>query len=190
MCSATSGPGPATILTTLVLQLSLLFSGVSVPGNQLDSWLLGFYYISPARWALEGLISTQFQNYNDVMCYPVGIVTTYAVGASPKFCTGTSTPPFYLPDVNVTACCNPSTSLPISARNYVLYGQTYSNNGTNVTIPAFLGGPNGFQFAFRYVCVRGGVLMMQYDLLYVAMIVIGLRMGNVVAATLLSFQKR
>jgi len=60
--NALPGPGPATLLTTLTLQLCLLFSGVSIPGNQLDDWLLGFYYISPARWALEGLIVTQVRS--------------------------------------------------------------------------------------------------------------------------------
>jgi ABC-type multidrug transport system ATPase subunit len=40
-CGAMPGPGPATLLSTLVLQISVLFSGISVPGNQLASWLLG-----------------------------------------------------------------------------------------------------------------------------------------------------
>jgi len=121
----------------------------------------------------------QFEQYNDVMCYSVGSATTYQLGASPAFCPDTTIKPYYLPDVNVTACCNPSTSLPISARNYVLYGQSYVVNGNNVTIPAFLGGPNGFKYDYRF-----------YDLLYVAMAMVIMRGLAVFIGSVVNHQKR
>jgi hypothetical protein len=117
--------------------------------------------------------------YNDVMCYPAGTPTTWPVGsaATPKFCgNSTIVAPLLLADVNMTACCNPTTAFPISARNYVLYGQTYANN---VTIPAFLGGPNGFQYAWRY-----------WDLLYVAIAVILIRLVGIWVASTTTHQKR
>jgi hypothetical protein len=112
------------------------------------------------------------------MCYTAGTPTTWAVGSplQPKFCGNSTVAPVLLPDVNLTACCNPVSSLPISARNYVLYGQTYANN---VTIPAFLGGPNGYQYAWRY-----------WDLLFVSMAMLVVRFLGIWVASTMTHQKR
>jgi len=139
--------GPASLVTTLMIQLVVMFSGISIPGPNLPSWLIFAYYLSPARWTMEGLVTTQFDAYTAVACIPTGTPLTWVNGSAPQFCSGVAPDQqpasAYLTDVQVNArCCAPTTGCPMSARSYVLTGATCPNGEV---VPAFLGGNNGYQ---------------------------------------------
>jgi len=158
----------------------VLFSGVAVPGNVLADWLLGFYYITPVRWAMEGLIGSQFALYDQVICDTSGTVYTWTNSSAPNAnCpTGTNGQPFafYLNDVNVWACCNPAPNRPLSARAYVFFGWTYPDN---FVIPPWLGGNNGYNITWT-----------GYDYLFVVLSGVIVRIIAVILTQFVSHQKR
>ncbi|KAH9258577.1 hypothetical protein BASA81_003079 [Batrachochytrium salamandrivorans] len=175
IAAGTGMQGAATLITSLVIQLLVLFSGVAVPGNLLASWLLGGYYISPVRWAMEGLVVSQFTTYDSVICNPSSQVFTWLNGsATPSECVASTIN--YLGDVNKNACCNVLGNLPISALAYTLTGWEYPD-GT--VTPAWLGGNNGYRIDW-----------MGYDYLYVIMTMIILRICHVLFIQFVSHQKR
>jgi len=156
--------GAASLISSLVIQLMVLFSGVALPGNVMASWLLGAYYLSSVRWAMEGLISTQFSVYTQVICNAQGQSYTWTNGSLPDANCPVNAQGqvvfYYLTDVQLNACCNPLPNRPISARDYVFFGYTYPDG--YVTTP-WLGGPNGYNidwagFDYLFVIMAGIVV--------------------------------
>ena len=165
----------ASLVSVLTTQFLLIFSGVAIPGNQLASWLLGFYYLTPVRWALEGAISNQFDLYTEVICNPTGNAYTWRNGSTPSpNCVKPTI--FYLSDVEVNACCDNPNSFPISAKAYVLYGWTYP---TGLHVPPWLGGTNGYNPEWQ-----------GYDYLYVIMAMLIVRILMVLFTQYINHQKR
>jgi len=177
--SAIGSVGAAFLVTTLTVQLLVLFSGVYVPGNLVPSWMLGFYYFTPVRWAMEGLLATQFRVYTQVICNASGTSYTWKNGTNPDpNCPVQNGIPvyFYLSDVDVNACCNPLPNRPISAKAYVFTGWDY---GDGVITPPFLGGPNGYHIDW-----------FGYDLAYVVSLLVLVRVAALLLTQFVSHQKR
>ncbi|KAH9259532.1 hypothetical protein BASA81_001953 [Batrachochytrium salamandrivorans] len=175
--AASNAVGAASLLLSFYLQVTILFSGVAVPGKQLQDWLLGGYYLSIARWSVEGLITSQFITYEDVICNPSSKVTWWpeAQGPNAGSCSG-GTANFLLTDVNKYACCSTVGNLPISAKAYVLDGYTYPNGEYT---PAWLGGTNGFNADW-----------MGYDYLFIVLCMVLFRFLYTVLLHYVSHQKR
>ena len=125
-------------------------------------------------WCLEGLVSTQFLAYTQVICNPSGIPFTWENGSEPN--SGCQSPSFYLTDVNINACCNTASSLPLSARAYVLFGYTYPNG---VHTSAWLGGNNGYNPNW-----------IGYDYLYVLIAMLIVRVLAIVFTQFINHQRR
>jgi ABC-type multidrug transport system permease subunit len=174
MWSAAFGsPGAASLVASLVIQLMVLFSGIALPGNIMPTWLLFLYYISPVRWAMEGLVASQFTQYTQVICNTSGSVYTWQNGTAPNAAcpvnNGTVVS-YYLSDVQLNACCNPLPNRPISAKAYVFTGWVYPDQ---FTVNPWLGGTNGYNedwqgFDYLYVILAGllvrfiGILLTQF----------------------------
>ncbi|KAH9255622.1 hypothetical protein BASA81_006452 [Batrachochytrium salamandrivorans] len=169
--------GAATLVSSFLLQLTILFSGVAVPGNLLQDWLLGGYYLSIARWSIEGLIVSQFLTYEDVICNPSSTVTWWpeAQGPNAGSCPSGSAN-FLLGDVNKFACCSQTGNRPISAKAYVLNGWTYEDG---FYTPAWMGGNNGFRSDW-----------LGYDYLFIVVAMILFRISYTLLMHYVSHQKR
>jgi len=64
----------AQVVSVMTTQLMALFAGTTVPGSQIPRWLIWLSYMSPQRWATEGVIVTQFQFDHTPFCNPSGAV--------------------------------------------------------------------------------------------------------------------
>jgi len=62
----------AQLMGVMFAQILALFAGTTVPGAQIPRYLIWLSYISPQRWATEGVIVTQFESDNSTFCNPVG----------------------------------------------------------------------------------------------------------------------
>jgi len=176
---ALGSQGAATLLANLVTQLFALFSGVALPGNVMPAWLLGGYYISPFRWAMEGLLASQFTAYTQVICNTAGQVYTWKNGTAPDpNCAVLNGQPFafYLSDMEINACCDVAPNRPISAYAYVFTGYHYSDG---FVTPPWLGGPNGYRADWQ-----------GYDYLYVIMAGLVVRIIAVILTQFVSHQLR
>jgi len=116
--------------------------------DSLPDFALFLYDLSPTKWAVEALVTSQFSVYTDVLCNPFGDVVEFPFPSSPNATTeaasGCATPVLNLDDVDVAACCTVSGARPISSRAYVLTGYTYANG---VAVVGLWGGPNGYSAA-------------------------------------------
>ena len=62
----------AQLMGVMFAQILALFAGTTVPGAQIPEYLIWLSYISPQRWATEGVIVTQFASDNGMFCNPAG----------------------------------------------------------------------------------------------------------------------
>uniref|UniRef100_A0A7S2SDN1 ABC transporter domain-containing protein n=1 Tax=Mucochytrium quahogii TaxID=96639 RepID=A0A7S2SDN1_9STRA len=167
MFFAAIAPNAATaqVLGTLASQILGLFSGSSILPKFIPDWLIWLYYISPQRWVLEGLITTQFNFLYDPVCIPNGAPLMKASGNAT--CADGS-PLQNIINMNGDQeffCCSAGNT-GMTARDYVL-GAT------------FLGGPNGYSYS-----------NMWYDVVFLASVTVACRVGGAFALAKLNYNKR
>jgi len=136
-----------------LLAFLAMFSGTMIPGNAVPPWMLSMYYISPFQWTMEGLIGTQAEFNAQVFCNPFGNLTQFTV-APPKRCPGSESANPTEVAMGVWACCQPSSSMPVTVREYILNPVT-GQWGTQ---------PHGYQFDWW-----------PYDLVYLACVVVAVQ---------------
>jgi len=135
-----SHPAASQVLGTLTTQVFGLASGVLILPSQMPVWLLWVYYISPFRWAQEGLVTTQFMFMTNAMCNPSGSPSSPVNGV----CTDDGG--LYTVE-GVDICC-PAGSEGTTPRDYVLGS-------------SFLGGDDGYHYEWRWwdVLYLGGLIV-------------------------------
>lgn len=136
LCAVSPNAGAAALLGALISQVFGLFSGTLVPGNQMPDYLLWLYYISPMRWAQEGLMAMVLFEDETHICIPAGVPQASINGTSCKdsfFSVGMG--PYS------TTCCPDG--------NFVMGAGEYLSS------EALFGGDNGYNFDWRY-----------YDIIY------------------------
>mmetsp|Transcript_7924 Transcript_7924/g.14521 ORF Transcript_7924/g.14521 Transcript_7924/m.14521 type:complete len:1594 (+) Transcript_7924:169-4950(+) len=159
--------GAAQLLVTLASQLFGLFSGIGVLPSVIPDWLIWLYYISPQRWTMEALLTSQFNYMYNPICNPNGIPQILGATGVQSDCNPGS-------EIwNVTSehgdrvffCC-PEGNQGMTARDYVLG-------------PLFLGGKNGFFYSNIW-----------YDVLYLVLVTLACRILGGIALAKLNFNKR
>jgi hypothetical protein len=140
-----------------VLSLFSLFAGTQIPGSKIPNWLLGLYYISPFRWTMEAVVSTQAEYITTVFCNPFGNLTTKATffqcplgGANATLLSG-----------EYAACCDAQTpASPVTVQQFVL----------NPVTGYWGAQPNGFQYSWA-----------GYDVLYLGLFWVAVQVLFVIA---------
>ncbi|GBG26263.1 ABC transporter G family member 40 [Hondaea fermentalgiana] len=153
-----SNPAAAQVLGTLTTQVLGLASGVLILPSVIPNWLIWIYYISPFRWAQEGLIATQFNFMTNPMCNPSGTPTMTDTGT----CSDNTT----VYNVGTGDFCCPAGSTGTTPRDYVLG-------------PEFLGGEHGYHYDWRW-----------YDVIYLVLLIVVVRVLGVVVTATVNHNKR